>query len=973
MKKSTLNNKLLKFTLPLLVIPIFLLSLFYYQYLTHLLTNEIIELSKSTLNGESETIAFSVLDYKSLLEKKLVIVNQTFIYILFIIVFVVFISVVLTIIFSFSVTHPVRSLIEGSRRVIGGDLSYRIEVSSNDEIGELVQSFNSMTKKRREVESNLEKQNEMLNKSQKTAKLGSWKWNMVSDEIIWTDEAFRLFGEEAQSFTPTNERFLSYLEDKDRVRLDKAVAFAIENRAPYSIEYQIRHSDGKLLYIQESGNVYYDNDTPISIIGTLLDITETKNIQLKLKELKERLELALLGNNDGIWDWNVVTNEVYFSPRWKEIIGFSDDELPNEFSSWESRVHPDDLEPTMRGIQENLDGKTEYYEGVHRMKSKDGRWIWILDRGKAIFNEEGKTIRMIGTHTDVTQQKMMERELRDKKRDFQAIYEGSKEAIAILDEESNFLKVNDAYLEMTGMSEEELLSTSCIALSAPEDVKRSIEVLGKVLKSGFIKDYEKRCRLKDGTYLNVNMSISRLDNPTRLLISARDVTKQKAAEDALKEQKEILDYQAHHDALTGLPNRALFNDRLQRMIEKGKRKNSKFALLFIDLDHFKEINDSLGHDAGDEILKIVTSRLRETTRGADTVARLGGDEFTLILEDLKQNQDASLVANSILKALAKAMNVENNVLYVSSSIGISVYPDDGESAQNLLKFADSAMYKAKEEGRNNFQYYNSTMTELAFERVVMEASLREALKGEELIVYYQPQVDGVRDKLIGMEALVRWQHPTMGLISPDKFIPLAESTGLIVELDRYVMRVAMTQVSQWYEEGLNPGTLAMNLAVKQLKQQDFIETFKSLIKETRCRTEWLELEVTESRIMTNPDEAIKLLGKISDLGVELAVDDFGTGYSSLTYLKRLPIDKLKIDQDFVRDLPDDEEDVGITKAVIALAKSLNLKVIAEGVETKEQKDFIVANGCENIQGYYYSKPIPADKMKAVLLNGFGLE
>ncbi|MEA1891387.1 MAG: EAL domain-containing protein, partial [Campylobacterota bacterium] len=438
----------------------------------------------------------------------------------------------------------------------------------------------------------------------------------------------------------------------------------------------------------------------------------------------------------------------------------------------------------------------------------------------------------------------------------------------------------------------------------------------------------------------------------------------------LKSQSEILKHQAHHDALTGLPNRILFNDRLEQAIEKAKRENTKIALLFIDLDHFKEINDSLGHEAGDKVLKVTTNRLSTTIREEDTLARLGGDEFTIILEGLRQGQNASFLASKIIEALEQPIDIEKNTLYVSSSIGISIYPDDGLLAQDLLKFADSAMYKAKDEGRNNYQYYSSEMTELAFERVVMETALRDAIKNEELIVYYQPQVDGVTNKLIGMEALVRWKHSTMGLVSPSKFIPLAESTGLIVELDRYVMKTAMKQIGKWYKDGLNPGILALNLAVKQLKQDDFIDTLKNIMLETRCKPEWIELELTEGQVMSNPEEAIKVLKKISNLGVELAIDDFGTGYSSLAYLKRLPINKLKIDQAFVRDLPDDEEDAGITKAVIALALSLNLKVIAEGVETKEQKEFMIENGCKNIQGCLYSKPVPADEFEKILRNGF---
>ena len=468
----------------------------------------------------------------------------------------------------------------------------------------------------------------------------------------------------------------------------------------------------------------------------------------------------------------------------------------------------------------------------------------------------------------------------------------------------------------------------------------------------------------DGQSFNiVATSIKNSDGTTSKMEVIRNVTDQKEI------QNQLL-HQAHHDALTNLPNRILFNDRLEQSIEKGKRNSSKFALLFIDLDHFKEINDSLGHNMGDEILKTVTSRLKETIRDEDTVARLGGDEFTIILEDISDIQNASLIAEKILNVLSQSMNVDDNVLYVSSSIGISIYPDDGISALDLLKFADSAMYKAKDEGRNNFQYYDSNMTELAVERVVMEANLREALREEQFVVYYQPQVDAITDKLIGIEALVRWEHPTMGLVSPAKFIPLAESTGLIVELDRLVMKIAMTQIAEWYKKGLNPGVLAMNLAVKQLRQKDFIEIFEALMKETECKSEWLELEVTEGQIMTNPENAIKLLTQISNLGIELAVDDFGTGYSSLAYLKRLPIDKLKIDQAFVRDLPDDEEDAGITKAVIALAKSLNLRVIAEGVETNEQKNFLIENGCKSIQGYFYSKPIPANELEFILNNGF---
>lgn len=438
----------------------------------------------------------------------------------------------------------------------------------------------------------------------------------------------------------------------------------------------------------------------------------------------------------------------------------------------------------------------------------------------------------------------------------------------------------------------------------------------------------------------------------------------------LRLQKNELQYQATHDALTGLANRILFTERLEDAIKRSKAHHIQMALLFIDLDHFKEINDSLGHEAGDKVLNIVTERLRDTVKKDEKLARFGGDEFTVIIEGFVHRHEVSGLANQILQVLSEAIIVEHKELYVGCSIGISLFPDNGDVPQDLLKYADAAMYAAKNEGRNNVRYYTSEMTARALERIVMEASLRLGLKNQEFVVYFQPQVNGKEDRLIGMEALVRWQSPTIGLVSPAAFIPIAEATGLIVELDRFVMKYAMKQIAQWYHEGYNPGILAMNLTMKQLQQHDFIDFLKDLIEETECKVEWIELEVTEDQIMINPEESIEILREISAIGVKIAVDDFGTGYSSLSYLKKLPINKLKIDQSFVRDLPNNEEDAAISKAIVALGQSLNLEIIAEGVETEAQKEFLVQNGCNNIQGYWYSKPLPANEMISILSEGF---
>lgn len=592
--------------------------------------------------------------------------------------------------------------------------------------------------------------------------------------------------------------------------------------------------------------------------------------------------------------------------------------------------------------------------------------IIFIDLSLSLLKDEhSQPFGIVGHAHDITQKRAAEKALEEKNYNFKQYLEAIDKigiGIFVVDEDFRVRYMNKSLVEWFGDQTDQICYSSIANLEQPCPYCKIHDVINnnkKVMYQPVTPDGQ--------SFEIVATSIKNSDGTTSKMEIIRNVTEQKQAQENLLYEKEKTDYLAHHDTLTKLPNRVLFQDRIVQAIEKAKRDQHKVALLFIDLDHFKEINDSLGHNIGDEILKVLTQRFEDIISDADTLARLGGDEFGIVLENIEHIQNASLVAHKILEVLKEEILLEQKTLYITSSIGISIYPDDGQDAQSLLKFADSALFKAKDEGRNNFQFYSSDMTELAFERVLMEASLREALVKEEFVVYYQPQVDAKREKLVGMEALVRWNHPTMGLVSPAKFIPLAESTGLIVELDDFVMKKAMTQLALWYKEGLNPGRLALNLSVKQLQQEDFLEKFEHLRQESGCKADWLELEVTESQIMSKPQEAIEILQKIQDLGIELAVDDFGTGYSSLAYLKRLPINKLKIDQTFVRDLPYDEEDSAIARAVIALAKSLNLHIIAEGVETQEQKEFIVSNGCDNIQGYFYSKPIPAKEFEAKFL------
>ncbi len=561
-------------------------------------------------------------------------------------------------------------------------------------------------------------------------------------------------------------------------------------------------------------------------------------------------------------------------------------------------------------------------------------------------------------------------EIKKQKDTFETLFEKSSDGILILDE-GKFIQCNEKIVEMLHYnSKEEMLNTRPFELS-PEfqtdgrrSEEKSEEMMALAFRNGKHQFEWVHTKANGENFMaEITLTAITLTNRNVLHVIWRDISEKKKAQQELIDQKDILDYQAHHDGLTGLPNRILFNDRMEHGIELAKRHHKKLALFFIDLDHFKQINDSLGHQVGDKVLIAVTERLKAKIRKEDTLARLGGDEFTIIMEDLTKVEDVSLLAHKIQQVLTQPIHIEGHTLYTSCSIGISLYPQDDTDANNLIKYADAAMYKAKEEGRNNFQFYASEMTEFALERMAMKSSLRNAINNEEFIIYYQPQVNAASGKLTGMEALIRWQNPDIGLIHPHKFISLAEESGLIIEIDRWVMTTAMKQFTQWYKEGFEPGVLALNLSMRQLRSDDFIEILQESMKAIDFKPEWLELEVTEGKMMKKPEESIIKLEKISQMGIEITIDDFGTGYSSLAYLKRLPVSKLKIDQSFIQGLPDDKEDVAIVKAIIALAKSLDLELIAEGVETDAQKEFLLSSGCKHIQGYYYAEPVAAEEIE----------
>lgn len=435
---------------------------------------------------------------------------------------------------------------------------------------------------------------------------------------------------------------------------------------------------------------------------------------------------------------------------------------------------------------------------------------------------------------------------------------------------------------------------------------------------------------------------------------------------AFDERTLMLEYQAEHDSLTELPNRLLFLDRLEQAIKLAQRHNKPFAVLFIDLDRFKEVNDSYGHSVGDKLIQVVAELIESTIRHSDSVARMGGDEFTVLINEIDDEEHVLSVIRKIMDLFKSPVCFDEYQLFLTCSIGAAIYPNDGDCSESLLKNADAAMYHAKSDGRNTYRFYQEELTETLLERVRLEQQMRQAIEEEQFIVFYQPQYNLEKNKIIGMEALIRWQHPEDGLIPPLSFIPLAEETGLIIDIDRLMMAQAMNEFANWKSAGLSPGKLSMNLSMLQLLKKDFIDFVTKNTAAYGIESSEIIFEVTETQAMLDPEQTIAALKQLKQLGVGIAIDDFGTGFSSLSYLKKFPVDKIKIDQSFISDIPADTDDIALTLAIIALSQNLNISVIAEGIETIAQLSFLIQNRCIEGQGYYFSKPIPAAEMKDLL-------
>ncbi|AZE08232.1 putative bifunctional diguanylate cyclase/phosphodiesterase [Pseudomonas chlororaphis] len=678
-----------------------------------------------------------------------------------------------------------------------------------------------------------------------------------------------------------------------------------------------------------------------------------------LSKSEARLALALKASQLGLWDWNLQTDEVHHS-HIKELFGLEPEFVRAMLSHLKPLLHPEDLPLLKRALVEHLKGRTEDYLVEYRVRHGDGHWVWIEDRGRAVERGPGgRVLRMVGTRRDISASKQQE----EQQRLSAMVFEAASEGIVILDPDYVLLAINQAFSRVTGYQIEDMLGRNVVDLPCSRDARRHYPVIHQALEQhgswqGELVEARKNGELYP-QWLQLNVVRDTRGNISHIVGFFADLS-------ARRESEERMRYLTHYDELTGLANRSLFRERLREAHQRMRQGGRSLALVHINLDRFKLLNDSLGHDVADQLLQKMARRLVNALPEADTIARLSGDEFAVLFDAYGSLSSLTRVATRLSAKLRLPITVEGHELVVSASMGISMLPDSAREIPALISQANIAMQHAKHLGGNNFQFYTASLQASTLERLQLENQLRKAVEERQLKVFYQPKLCLATGRLNAAEALVRWDHPDLGRVPPGDFIGLAEEIGLIGPIGEFVLRQACWQACEWQRQGLPAIRVSVNLSVHQLRQGKLVSLVRSVLKETGLAPHFLELELTESHLLDSVEHIVSTFQQLRDLGVKLAIDDFGTGYSSLSYLKRIPVDYVKIDQAFIRGLSEGGADAAITRAIIAMAHGLSLKVVAEGVEHPGQLAFLKEQKCDEVQGYLISRPVEAEGLAALL-------
>jgi len=706
--------------------------------------------------------------------------------------------------------------------------------------GGLVRTFADVSDYMR-VQKDRERLDKLLMAMQALAQVGGWEVDVVADQVFWTEGVYRIFETSPAEYSPgtamgTAERFLT---PQSMQILRDSYNDNLHQSATHDYELEAITARGQRIWIHAMGTSLWKNGHLLSRTSVVQNITESKLARVALLDSESRWKLALESSGDGVWDWHIPSGVEFYSKRLLEMYGFEEGEIANAAAELDQRTHPQDRAQMEQDRDWHFQGLTPTYHNEHRVRCKDGSWKWVLSRGMVISRDNaGQPLRMIGTHTDITER---------------------------------------------------------------------------------------------------------------------------------KDAEALIRQQAFFDALTGLPNRRMLRDRLEQEIKRCKRDNQQLAILFIDLDHFKEVNDTLGHDSGDQLLVEAARRIKECVRGSDTVARMGGDEFTVILTDIASTDHLEPLLQKILRSMDALFQIGNEQVFVSASMGITLYPLDGTQIEDLYKNADQALYVAKGEGRNRFSFFTPELQEAAQTRVRLANDLRTALVDNQFRVLYQPIIDLATGSIHKAEALIRWQHPKRGLVSPAAFIPIAESIGMIVDIGEWVFQQASAQVLQW-RQSLHPDfQVSVNRSPVQFRHNDSGQASWGLqLQAMGLPGDALVVEITEGLLLDTNEEVGGQLMELAEAGIKVSLDDFGTGYSSLAYLQKFDIDFIKIDQSFVRHLVPGATDLALCKAIIAMAHALGMQVIAEGVETEQQRALLTDAGCDFGQGYLFARPMEAADLEALV-------
>lgn len=808
---------------------------------------------------------------------------------------------------------------------------------------------------------------ENVKEAQRIVQQGRWKRDLMSGELVWSDELFHILEMDRATTLPSHKKFLSMIHPEDRDRMRMAFNNSVINPKPLEMTHRLILPDGRIKWVKESFETICDQfGKPKSISGCIQDITGRKLAEDALFANEQRWRLALDAGGYGLWEWNLQTREVKLSVACRAMFGFADDEIITSISECETRVHPDDRLRWKEVLNTLFHNNLDRFSIEYRVHGGDGGWKWIFTHAIVTSRaDDGRVMRMTGTQSDISAQKYTEQELQFAN----SVYQAIGEAAMITDSSNRIMAINQAYTQLTGYNSAGAIGKPLNFMFSERHDEAFKQAIWHKLNVTGIWEGEIWIKRDNGEehaqWQLIHTSYDNKGNVLKRAVLISDVTDQKRNEETIRRH-------AYYDPLTGLPNRRLFQDRLGLEIRKANRANLPIALLYIDLDNFKEVNDKLGHEAGDSLLHEAAIRISACVRESDTVARLSGDEFTVILSEIPDTRHTDYVAQKITSSLAMPYQINGEIVHVSASIGISLFPDDANDISTLMKNADQAMYDAKSKGRNRFVHYNPLRQTAVQSPYVND--LRGALAAGQFRLFFQPIVDLSTGRISKAETLIRWQHPKHGMVNPEEFIPLAEKSGLINQVGDWVFKEAAQYAKRWSRQFLNDFQVNVNISAVQFASEykDFAAKWPSLLQEIGLAGKNIGVEVREWMMLNAESGFMDKLHEFRSAGIQVAIDDSDLNSMTLSQYRKLSIDYLKIVQPFILDNISDPNGLALSE-IIVMAHKMGFKVIAEGVETQRQHELLSTAKCDFAQGNFYSSPVPPEEFETLLLKGLNAQ